>query len=159
MLTAISMFSPCTQWVFGPLSPVRPRKSVREGGYPILDNEVYNRWEWPATSWLQARLTGQLNAVDEGNAPQGTQTRIDIQPTMSGYSVQLDESDIIYNLTHEEVIDKRFSPEDVIDQILTARKVPAESRGDKFIDKRLTSYVTLMLGMTTLPGQKSKIKK
>jgi len=22
MLTAISMFSPCTQWVFGPLSPV-----------------------------------------------------------------------------------------------------------------------------------------
>ena len=78
---------------------------------------------------------------------------------MSGYSVQLDKSDIIYSLTHEEVIDKRFSPEDVIDQILTAQKVPAESRGDKFIDKRLTSYVTLMLGMTTLPGQKSKIKK
>jgi len=78
---------------------------------------------------------------------------------MSGYSVQLDESDIIYNLTHKEVIDGRFSPEDVIDQILTARKVPVESRGDKFIDKRLTSYVTLMLGMTTLPGQKTKIKK
>ena len=61
----------------------RPRKSVQEGGYPILDNEVYNRWEWPATTWLQACLTRQLNAVDEGNAPQGTQTRINIQPTMS----------------------------------------------------------------------------
>ena len=67
----------------------RPRKSVQEGGYPILNNKVYNCWEWPATNWLQACLTRQLNAVEEGNAPQGTQTRINIQPTMSGYSVQL----------------------------------------------------------------------
>ena len=28
MLTVISMFSPCTQWVFGPLSPVSPTPST-----------------------------------------------------------------------------------------------------------------------------------
>ena len=28
MLTAISMFSPCTQWVFGPLSPVSPTECI-----------------------------------------------------------------------------------------------------------------------------------
>jgi len=28
MLTALSMFSPCTQWVFGPLSPVSVGKMV-----------------------------------------------------------------------------------------------------------------------------------
>ena len=41
MLTVISMFSPCTQWVFGPLSPVTPdpsrasapAKRKKEGGY------------------------------------------------------------------------------------------------------------------------------
>jgi len=39
MLTVLSMFSPCTQWVFGPLSPVRikekgdsQRKLMKNGG-------------------------------------------------------------------------------------------------------------------------------
>ena len=131
-------------------------KSVREGGYPLI--EIYDRNKWPATNWLKARLTGQLEFVDERNVPPGTE-RIDIQPTMSGYSVQLDESDIIYNMTHKEVTDRSFSPEAVIDQLLTARKVPAERRGDKFVDKRFTKYVMLMLGMTSIPGQGNKIKK
>ena len=78
---------------------------------------------------------------------------------MFGYSVQLDESDIIYDLTHKEVLDQRFSPEKVIDQLLEARKVPAEGCGDKFKDRRFSGYVVLMLGMTTIPGQKIQIKK
>lgn len=77
---------------------------VREGGYPLIENEKYDRWEWPAMNWLQARLMGQLEAADELNIPT-EYTRIDIQPTMDGYSVQLDESDIILSLTHEEVLD------------------------------------------------------
>jgi len=40
MLTAISMFSPCTQWVFGPLSPVsllvfRSTRLVRARGFTL----------------------------------------------------------------------------------------------------------------------------
>ena len=78
---------------------------------------------------------------------------------MFGYSIQLDESDLIYNVTHEEVLDECFSPEWIIDHILTARNVPAELRGDRFQDKRFSSYVTLMLRMTQLPGQQNNIKK
>ena len=126
----------CTQDVFvgfqAPSPPVSPEPnrtstSVREGGFPCIEN--YDRWDWPAVSWLHAQLTGQLEAVDEGNAPEGVKknNRIDVQPTMFGYSVQLDESDLIYNLTHEEILDQHFSPERVIDQILTARCVPAEN--------------------------------
>ena len=124
----------------------------RVSGYPDLGD--YQRWDWPATNWMHARLSGQLNFVDEGNAPEGTneENRIDIQPTMTGYSIQLDESDIIYNVTHEEVLDDRFNPEWIIDQMLMARNVPAENRGEKFEDKRFSSYVMIMLGMTKIPG-------
>jgi len=145
--------------IFEKPEPNRTPTSVREGGYPDLGD--YQRRDWPAINWMHARLTGQLNLVDEGNAPDGVKegNRIDIQPTMFGYSVQLDESDIIYNVTHEEVLDKHFSPEWIIDQMLTARNVPAENRGDKFEDKRFSSYVMIMLGMTKIPGQQAKIKK
>ena len=106
--------------IFASPEPNRTSTSVREGGFPCIEN--YDRWDWPAVSWLHARLTGQLEAVDEGNAPEGIKknNRIDVQPTMFGYSVQLDESDLIYNLTHKEILDQHFSPERVIDQILTA---------------------------------------
>ena len=112
--------------IFTRLELNRTPMSVREGGYPDLEN--YQRWEWPAINWMQARLNGQLNFVDEGNAPEGVNDneRIDVQPTMFGYSIQLDKSDLIYNVTHEEVLDERFSPEWIIDHILTARNVPAE---------------------------------
>ena len=43
--------------------------------------------------------------------------------------------------------------------MITAWKVPADNRGDRFTDKRMSKYVTIMLGMTTIPGQKEKIKK
>jgi hypothetical protein len=136
----------------------RPPGAVREGGYPLIENEIYDRWEWPAINWLQARLEGQLETADKSRCNPRS-PRIDVQPTMSGYSVQLDESDIIYDISHEEVLDKGFSPEDVINKLMTARSVSAVNRGDKFVDRRFTGYVMLMLGMTTLPGQKSKIKR
>jgi len=139
--------------------PNRTPTSVREGGYPVIEN--YNRWDWPAIKWMHARLNGQLHYADEGNAPEGVKDehRIDVQPTMFGYSIQLDESDVIYNVTHEEVLDPRFSPEWTIDHMLAARNVLPESRGDRFEDKRFSNYVSLMLGMTRIPGQQTRIKK
>ena len=133
--------------------------SVREGGFPVIDE--YNKWEWPAINWMMARLRGQLLSVDKHNAPEGVKDkdRIDVQPTMFGYSIQLDESDIIYNISHEEVLDKFFGPGWIIDQMITAWKVPADNRGDRFTDKRMSKYITIMLGMTTIPRQKETIKK
>ena len=98
----------------------RTLTSVQEGGYPSLGN--YQCWDWPAINWLHAQLTSQLEFVDEGNMPDGVPKEkcIDIQPTMFGYSIQLDESDLIYNITHEEVLDEHFSPEWIIDHILMA---------------------------------------
>ena len=100
----------------------RPRSSVQEGGYPDLG--YYNQWEWPAIDWITTRLRGQLEAMDDGNAPTGVRdkNRIDVQPMMKGYSVQLDESDIIYHLTHEDVLSKQVSPKEIIDEILRAWK-------------------------------------
>ena len=106
-------------------------------------------------------MRGQLLSVDRHNALEGVKDkdRIDVQPTMFGYSIQLNKSDIIYNISHEEVLDELFSPEWIIDQMITAQKVLADNRGDRFMDKRMSKYVTIMLGMTTIPGQKEKIKK
>jgi len=145
--------------IFTNPEPIRLPTSVREGGYPVIEN--YNRWDWPAINWMHARLSGQLHFVDEGNAPEGVKNehRIDVQPTMFGYSIQLDESDLIYNVTHKEVLDDHFSPEWIIDHMLTARNVQPELRGDRFEDKRLSNYITVMLGMTHIPGQQAKIKK
>ena len=78
---------------------------------------------------------------------------------MFGYSIQLDELDIIYNISHEKVLDEFFSLEWIINQMITAQKVLAENRGDRFTDKRMSKCITIMLGMTTIPGQKEKIKK
>ena len=110
---------------------------------------------------MHARLIGQLNFVDERNIPEGIKDneRINVQPTMFGYSIQLDESDLIYNVTHEEVLDEHFNPEWIIDHMLTAWNVPAEHRSDRFQDKQFSNYVMLMLGMTRLPGQQNNIKK
>ena len=84
---------------------------------------------------------------------------IDVQPTMFGYSLQLDDSDIIYNLTHEELLDEHLEIEWIVDQMITATYVPKGNRGDKFEDKRFTTYTMIMLGMTQIPKQKGKIKK
>jgi len=78
---------------------------------------------------------------------------------MFGYSIQLDESDVIYNVTHDEVLDEHFSPEWVINHMLMARNIPASGRGDRFEDKRFTKYLTLMLGMAKIPGQQAAIKR
>ena len=146
--------------IFSKPETIRTPTSVREGGYPLI-NEDYDRWEWPAINWMHARLSGQLELIDERNAPTkvAKENRIDVQPTMFGYSVQLDESDITYNLSHEEVLDKHFSPERIINEMIAAREIRKEERGDRFEDKRLTSYVAIMLGMTSVPGQNAKIKK
>ena len=95
------------------------------------------------------------------NTPEGIKDkdRIDMQPTMFCYSVQLDKSDIIYNITHEEVLDEFFSLEWIINQMIMAQNVSADNRGDRFMDKRLSKYITRMLGMMTIPRQKEKIKK
>ena len=133
--------------------------SVREGGFPVI--KPYNKWEWLAINWMAAQLRGQLLSVDGQNAPEGIKDkdRIDMWPTMFRYSIQLDESNIIYNISHEEVLDELFSPEWIIDQMITAWKVLADNRGDRVMDKRMSKYVTIMLGMMTIPGQKEKIKK
>jgi hypothetical protein len=145
--------------VFANPEPNRTPTSVREGGYP--DAENYQPYDWPAVYWLYKRLLIQLEFADEGNAPEGTnpENRVDVQPTMSGYCIQLDESDIVYNVTHEEVLDVHFSPEWIIDHMISARRIPAENRGDRFEDKRLTGYMMLMLGMTRIPGHQTKIRK
>ena len=77
---------------------------------------------------MKVRLNSQLNFINEGNAPKDVKdkNRIDIQPTMFGYSIQLNESDIIYNVTHEEVLNEHFSPEWIIYQMLTAQQVLEE---------------------------------
>ena len=79
-------------------------------------------------NWLHTRLTEQLESVNDGNTLDGIKkdNRIDIQPMMFRYSVQLNESDLIFNLTHEEVLGDHFNPKWVIDQILVARRVPAD---------------------------------
>ena len=133
--------------------------SVWEGGFPVINE--YNKWEWLAINWMTAQLRGKLLSVDKHNTPEGVKDkdRIDVQPTMFSYSVQLDELDIIYNTSHKEVLDEFFSLEWIIDQMIMTQKVPAENRGDRFMDKGMSKYVTIMLGMTTIPRQKEKIKK
>ena len=120
--------------------------SVREGRFPDPGN--YNQWDWPAINWMRVQLNNQLNFVNKHNAPEDIKdkNRIDVQPTMFGYSIQLNESDIIYNVMHKEVLNEHFSPEWIIDQILMARNVPAEYRGDNFQDKSFTTYTTLITG-------------
>ena len=121
----------------------RVMKPVWEGGYP--DTE-----KWSAIDWIRVRLNHQLEFIDSANTSNDIRNkeRIDVQPTMFGYSIQLDELDLIYNVTHEEVLDEHFSPIWIVDHLLAARNIPAENRGDRFEDKRFTKYVMIMLGMT-----------
>ena len=145
--------------IFANLEQNRTLTSICEGRYPII--KEYKRWEWPAIYWIQAWLASQLEFIDEANKPLNVRNedQINMQPTMFGYSIQLNESDVIYNVTHEEVIDKHFSPEHIINQMLAFRNVPVEKQDNQFKDQCFTSYTILMLGMTTIPGQKMPIRK
>ena len=77
----------------------RTPTSVWEGRHPSLRN--YQHWDWPAINWLHVLLTGQLEFIDKGNVLDSVPKEkcINIQPTMFGYSIQIDESDLIYNIT------------------------------------------------------------
>ena len=61
MLTAISMFSPCTQWVFGPLSPV-------SGGL----NPVFKRRQRESSSQIKP---DRAENVDSPTHEIGVQTK------------------------------------------------------------------------------------
>ena len=39
---------------------------------------------------------------------------------MFGYSLQLDDSDVIYNLAHDKVLDDHFNPKWIVDQMINA---------------------------------------
>ena len=54
MLTAISMFSPCTQWVFGPLSPVNI--SLVRGHRSRIKSHG-----WCATMWEVQDIVGMVD--------------------------------------------------------------------------------------------------
>ena len=103
----------------------------------------------------------KLKLINEGNIPPNVtkENQLNVQLTMFRYNIQLDESDIIYNIFHEEVLDEYFSPKQIINKMITVWKIWTEEKGDRFMDKQLTSYVKLMLEMTSVPGQNTKIKK
>jgi hypothetical protein len=132
---------------------------VPEGrsGHP----ENYKRWSWPAIRWLKEWLALELDVQDGTNRPEGVSKvgRIDVQPTMNGYSVQIDEADMFYNIRHEEVIDGDIKAEWVIEHLLSTRNIPLEDRGERFQDLRLMGFHTLMLNMTRIPGQSEPLRK
>ena len=68
MLTVISMFSPCTQWVFGPLSPVSP-DAVLVSGPAGLHGGVLPGSTGAARSFLCLLVWMALGA--KGNIPSG----------------------------------------------------------------------------------------
>jgi hypothetical protein len=130
------------------------RASVPKGG--SNPTGIYKRWSWPAIYWLRRWLSIELGVQDVKEIP--TEDRIDVQPTMTGYSVQIDD-EIFYNISHEEVVDGDVRAEWVIEHMMSAKKLPIEERGERFQDRRLTGFHTLMLGMTRLPGNTEKIKR
>jgi len=133
-----------------------PPNSVREGGYP--DAENYQRWEWPAINWMLARFEGYLDSVNNGEMPTDILNRIDIMPIMLGYSIRIIELNVYYNITHEEVLNRHFKPERIINQMVEAAEIPVEQRKDRFRNKRLklTNDVMIRLGMASVPGQKPR---
>ena len=59
MLTVISMFSPCTQWVFGPLSPVTPPPVILTPPpvppvHPPLNMAAHNTFRMPMANAREA---------------------------------------------------------------------------------------------------------
>lgn len=146
--------------IFSKPEPNRTPKSVREGGFPNLED--YDANKWPASNWIRARLNGQLDFVDEEGTPQNNKCRISVEPILSGYSARLDKTDVFYNISHDEVLSEHFSPAQIIDQMITARNLPFNKRGDKFKDKRLkiNEELLVQLGMTSVQkGKKSGHKK
>ena len=58
MLTVISMFSPCTQWVFGPLSPVSSHPDIDVNDITPVDTISYrNDLNWVLTSPTNAEYS------------------------------------------------------------------------------------------------------
>ena len=74
----------------------------------------------------------KLKLINEGNIPPNVtkENQLDVQLTMFRYNIQLDESDIIYNLSHEEVLDEYFSPKQIINKMITVWEIWTEEKGD-----------------------------
>ena len=82
MLTGISMFSPCTQWVFGPLSPVRRMVEVMKmkqiavtGGDGSFDNQS------PRVIWTPRQQSSHRSSPVQTNTCSGSQLKNPSAPT------------------------------------------------------------------------------
>jgi hypothetical protein len=80
------------------------------GGFPVIGE--YKPLQYEAAGWLKMRMSTLLDELDSRDLDNGVKGwgRVLVHPTVDGYCVQFDKSDLFCGITHLEVLDPGFNP-------------------------------------------------
>jgi len=126
------------------------RSCVREGGF--RDRRHYKIWEWSTIAWLRELANEQVtfeNSVDI----------IIVQPSMRGYTLNIEGTGVYYEVTHAEVLGDVFNVGRVLNVMRAANNIDVNERPNMFMDTSLRRRQSIMLRATQLMAGTFKKRK
>jgi len=126
------------------------RPCVREGGF--RDRRNYKIWEWSAIRWLRELINGQLRLEKSSEV-------IIVQPSLRGYCLHIEGTDVYYEVTHAEVLGDMFNVARILGLMREASGTDATVRSRLFSDTTLNRRQSIMLHATRLMAASMKRKR
>ena len=84
---------------------------------------------------------------------------VKVWPTVDGYCIHLEGTDIFYSVKHAEVLGDAFNPKRILNQMVEIERVPEGSRPRIFSDTMLTGHQELMMNAIGLMVRASRACK
>ena len=126
------------------------RPCVREGGF--RDRQNYELWRWSAIKWLRKLIDGQLEL-------EGSTDIFIVQPSMKGYSMHIEGTDIYHEITHAEVLGDSFNIARILGVMRETGSMDVTARSRLFVDTTLNKRQSVMLHATRLMATSIKRKR
>ena len=123
---------------------------VREGGFRNRRN--YEIWRWSAIKWLRGLIDDQIGFEKSADV-------ITVQPSMKGYCLHIEGTDVYYEVTHAEVLGDTFNIGRILGAMRDASGADATERSSLFEDTTLNRRQSIMLCATRLMASSIKRKR
>jgi hypothetical protein len=121
------------------------RTYVREGDWRGYKGDWmnYKVWEWPALKWIRNLFNDRLTLEDSSD-------EIIIQPSLDGYCINLEGTDVYYEVTHPEIFGTAVSASRILCLMRSIRDVPKSERPCIYNNTTLNRRQSVMMHATRL---------
>jgi hypothetical protein len=102
---------------------------IQEGGWYFWTQKQWRRtkykiWEWTAIEGLKFIMNSQRSRDCERMGIQTSVEPVKVWPSMDGYCIHLEGTDVFYKVKHAKVLGDAFNPKRILDQMVSMVTVP-----------------------------------